>query len=220
MGQCNIKSIRKNNIRPGPIIPTPPFENESNRETDKSDCFADDNTVSTLFELESLQALKEILHDFREISGLSTNYEKTALMRIGDLEGEIPANILELGFTVTTEIKLLGFYISNNNDITSRNFGPVREKIESIIRFWDRFYLSLHGKIMLYKTILLPQLNYIGTILMPNDATIENLSEIMENFVTQGLNIAKKRLYTPASEGGLGLFDIKNFFNSFTFNMG
>ena len=72
------------------------------------------------------------------------------------------------------------------------NFIPIYQKISSIIRFWDHFYLSLHGKITVYKTLLLPQLNYIGTILMPTDNTIKNLSDLKENFVTQGLNIAKK----------------------------
>ena len=41
-----IKSIRLRSFLPGPIKPSPPFENESNRETDKSDCFADDNMYS------------------------------------------------------------------------------------------------------------------------------------------------------------------------------
>ena len=48
-----IKSIRLRSFLPGPIKPSPPFENESNRETDKSDCFADDNTVSILLEYSS-----------------------------------------------------------------------------------------------------------------------------------------------------------------------
>ena len=65
-----IKSIRPRFFGPGPIKPVSPFKNESNRETDKSDCFADDNTVATLFELSSLKRLKEILESFKELSGL------------------------------------------------------------------------------------------------------------------------------------------------------
>ena len=149
-----------------------------------------------MFEIESLRRLKEILLSFRLISGLSTNYEKTAIMRIGNLEGEVPEEIMALGFTVTNNIKLLGFHISNEGNMLDSNFIPIYQKISSIIRFWDRFYLSLHSKITVYKTLLLPQLNYIGTILMPTDNTIKNLSDLMENFVTQGLklNIAKKEI--------------------------
>ena len=153
--------------------PEPQFENESNRETDKSDSFADDNTVATMFEIESLKRLKNILLSFREISGLSTNYKKTAIMRIGNLEGPVPKEILAQGFNITNNIKLLGFHISNKENMLDSNFLPIHQKICSIIRFWDHFYLSPHGKITVYKTLLLPQLNYIGTILMPTENTIK-----------------------------------------------
>jgi len=33
----------------------------------------------------------------------------------------------------------------------------------------------------------------------------------MENFVIKGLNISKSRLYLPPEQGGIGLFDLKNF---------
>ena len=117
------------------------------------------------------------------------NYKKTALMRIGNLDGEINDDIIDLGFTITTSIKLLGYQISNNDDIRDINFSPIKGKIQSIIRFWERFYLSLQGKITVYKTLLLPQLNYVGSILMPKDNWIIEISGIMECFVTQGLSI-------------------------------
>ena len=85
-----IKPIRPPLYRPGPIIPSAPFKNESKRETDKSDCFAEDNTISTVFELESLKALKNILCEFGQLSGLCTNYEKSALLCIGNTQGDTP----------------------------------------------------------------------------------------------------------------------------------
>ena len=120
-----IKSIRPRSFRPGPIKPLPLFENESNRETDKSDCFADDNTVSTILEYSSLKRLKEVLDKFKILSGLKTNFEKTALMRVGNLEGEIPENIRDLGFTITNSInpltlqqqKISDFYKPNNTGL-------------------------------------------------------------------------------------------------------
>ena len=111
-------------------------------------------------------------------------------MRIGNLEGEITDDIIDLGFSITNSIKLLGYHISNNDDILDINFTPIKGKIQSIIRFWERFYLSLQGKITVYKTLLLPQLKYIGSILMPSDNWIVEISGIMEHFVTQGLSIS------------------------------
>ena len=85
------------------------------------------------------------------------------------------------------------------------------EKIGKITRFWERFYLSLPGKITVYKTLLLPQLNYVATILTPSDKLLSDISKVMENFVTQGFNIAKSRFYAKPEEGGLGLFNLNNF---------
>ncbi len=58
----------------------PRFRNESAFETSKADGFADDNTTGTIFEINSLSAIKNILREFSDISGLRCNTEKTALM--------------------------------------------------------------------------------------------------------------------------------------------
>ena len=99
-----IQRVRPNKALPGPIIGKEPYQNESNRETDKCDCFADDNTVSTLLNFESLNTLKTILENFKRLSGLSTNYEKTIIMRIGDLSGDIDEDIKGLGFRVVLAV--------------------------------------------------------------------------------------------------------------------
>ena len=203
-----IKLVRLPTALPGPVIPQCPFLHESNRETVKCNCF---NTVMTLLEYESLLALKEILTDFRKLSGLKTNYDKTSLVRMGDLGGEIEQNILDLGFKVEKEIKLLGFNITMDTNMAEKNYESVVTKINKTIRFWDRFYLSLPGKITVYKTLLIPQINYIATILTPPVETRNILSNMMEKFVTQGLSIAKNRLYANTTEGGLGLFDLETF---------
>ena len=110
-----IKSIRLRSFLPGPIKPSPPFENESNRETDKLD-------------KSSLKRLRDVLDEFEVLSGLKTNFEKNAMMRVGNLEGEIPENICDLGFTITNSIKLLGFIIPNRDDITNVNCDLVTKK--------------------------------------------------------------------------------------------
>ena len=46
---------------------------------------------------------------------------------------------------------------------------------------------------------------------MPSENMLAELSDTMEKFVTTGFQIAKKRLYTPTSEGGIGLFNLKTF---------
>jgi hypothetical protein len=56
---------------------------ESNRETNKADSFADDNSTATLANEASLSALKRIVTEFAVFSGLNSNAEKTTLLQIG-----------------------------------------------------------------------------------------------------------------------------------------
>jgi ethanolamine utilization protein EutA (predicted chaperonin) len=207
----NIKKIISHPTLPGPIKCADPFLHESNRETGNCDCFADDNSVLTLFDFASISALKNILGQFRILSGLSTNYEKTAIMRIGHLQNVISDELKDIGFEYVDKIKLLGFVITNEDNISNLNFEPVTAKISNIVKFWERFYLSLSGRITVYKTLLLPQINYFASILTPSDHNLANLSSIMESFVCKGFNIARDRLYKTPSEGGLGMFRLDTF---------
>ena len=209
-----IKKIKPPGTLPGPIKCADPFLHESNRETGNCDCFADDNSVITYLYADSLQSIKIILDNFRTLSGLSTNYEKTAIMRIGNVGTRLPDLMQNLGFSYVDKIKLLGFTITNGDNLANLNFEPVTEKVTNLIKFWERFYLSLSGRITVYKTLLLPQINYVASVLMPSEYTLTNLSLIMENFVCKGFNIAKDRLYRKPQDGGLGLFNLELFINA------
>jgi hypothetical protein len=139
-------------------------------------------------------------------------------MRIGDLTGEISPEIINLGFSFRDKITLLGFTLQNYWDITAANFERVITKIDTLIRFWERFFLSLPGKIVVYKTFLIPQINYLAAILTLGAETIQTLEEKMATFVTKGLNLSKNKIYAPVREGGLGLFNLKDFISSLQCN--
>jgi hypothetical protein len=63
----------------------PCFETESKCETNKAGGFADDTSVATIFNFDSLNALKTILLNFATFSGLKCNMEKTSIMQIGNI---------------------------------------------------------------------------------------------------------------------------------------
>jgi hypothetical protein len=187
------------------------YSNEANRETCKNESFADDANNFTVLSFDSLNRLKQILQNFRVLSGLSCNLEKTCVMRIGNLEGDIPEDIRDLGFSFVDEMVLLGFTLSNGNNLSELNFNPIVEKIQNSIRYWERFFLSIPGKITVYKCLLLSQISYKASILMPNRDTIRTLSDLMENFVIKGITFAKDRIYRPVREGGLGLIPLDQY---------
>ena len=200
-----------------PYEPFDPFEHESNKETSTCECFADDNSTFTRLCYHSLSELKNNMDAFRILSGLSCNIDKTFIMRIGDLSGEISENILSLGFKFVYNVKILGFEVSNSHQWDLNNFHTVTENIRKLIQFWSRFRLTLAGKITIYKTLLMPQLNFYATVITPSVQTFETLTVMMNGFVTQGMQIAKSRPYTSPREGGIGLFDLRAFVASLQF---
>jgi len=183
---------------------------ESNRETDKANSFADDNSTATLAEVGSLESLKTIVNNFASFSGLSSNPEKTTLLLIGRTDNFNP-ELLRLGFNIVNEVNLLGMKIDNNLSVLTEYFEDVITKVIRIKEFWERFHLSLPGRISVCKTFMLSQIGYLGCILTPTKNQLKRLQECLDQFCLGTMNLAKKRLYWPASEGGMGLIDLEKF---------
>jgi hypothetical protein len=122
------------------------FSQESHRETDKADGFADDNSTATEANIGSLQALKDICSEFSSFSGLQSNAEKTTLLKIGTV-ANLTEEILQLGFNVVDKVKLLGMDIDRTLSSLNNFFDDVAVKITQMIEHWERFYLSLPGRI-------------------------------------------------------------------------
>jgi len=187
------------------------FRYESARETDNIEALADDNTAITLLNASSLGTVKQILDDFSRISGLKCNTSKTVVMPTFDYTENDRKIVTDLGFAIADKITLLGVEISNKLDNISDIFTKIREKIVKLINFWDRFKLSLPGRITILKTCLISQLNYIGCFLpVPHDV-LDSIQMLLDNFVKKNLRVAKERLYLSAEKGGLGCIDLKTF---------
>ncbi len=181
---------------------------ESNRETDKADGFADDNSNATLAEYESLSRLKELYLDFSVFSGLQSNVEKTTLLKIG-ATGALCPEILDLGFNIRDDIILLGMTINRNLISLDTHFEDVIVKISRLIEIWDRFRLTLCGRISICKTFMISQIGYLGSILNPTANQAKRLQKLLDDFCTG--KTAKKKLYLPPSCGGLGLIKITDY---------
>jgi hypothetical protein len=189
------------------------FRNESNRETDKAEAFADDTTGLTLFEIESLRTLKRILFEFGSFSGLQCNVDKTVLMPVGRI---IPPSdeIKELGFAHVESIKILGMEIDQNLEFLDQNFSIIHEKIKKSIGYWKRYNLSLPGRINIIKSLLISLVNHLGCFLMPKNNTLAAIQKSLDDFALGKLRVARNRICIPPDSGGLGLFKLDEFLAS------
>jgi hypothetical protein len=184
------------------------FMYESRGETTKNESLADDNTTLLLLEKGNMRELRKTLDDFGKISGLLCNYDKTVVMPIG-AQNKIPTDMS--GFVLSDSIKLLGMNITRDLNNVDDIFINIGEKILGLILFWSWFRLSLPGRISILKTLLVPQLNYLGCILSPSNLVIKNIQEMLDDFTLGGIRINKSRYYTPPSEGGLCLIHVGTF---------
>jgi Reverse transcriptase (RNA-dependent DNA polymerase) len=187
------------------------FQLESNRDTDKNESLADDNTSLTILEQASLSRIKTNLNDFANLSGLRCNFDKSCVMPTFEPSQDDVEVITNLGFKCTDNFKLLGLDINRNLDNIPAIFEGIKQKILTKIRYWERFKLSLPGRITISKTFLISQLNYVGCFLMPPDDAILEIQQLINAFVKGTLNLSTERIYLPPELGGLGMFDLKTF---------
>jgi hypothetical protein len=173
--------------------------------------FADDLQAAVKAEYETLSYIKESMIDFGIISGLCTNVEKTTIMRIGNTNSAMDPRIEDLGFTLVTEMKILGFLIDGKIERLGLNFDKIIGKMRQIVGNWSRFRLSLPGRIAIAKSLLLSQVTFPGTVLDPSAEQLSTINNIIEDFVTKGIVISKNRIYAHPKRGGLGLLNIENF---------
>jgi hypothetical protein len=159
------------------------FLQESNRETEKNESLADDNTTITMLNYNSLNTVKNILTNFADISGLCCNFDKSCIMPTLPPEDEDERLVNSFGFQMVDSFKLLGVTISRDLNTANETFSKVKLKITNLIRFWERFKLSFPGRITIAKTFLVSQLNYVGCFLPVPAQVLEDIQILIDGFV-------------------------------------
>jgi len=139
--------------------------------------------------------------------------EKTTLLTVGPI-GPTPAEIIELGFKVGPEFTLLGMAINRDLNDVYDHLDDVSTKIARCIEYWERFYLSLPGRIAVCKTFMLSQIGYLGCFITPTGRQIKELQNRIDKFCLGTLSVAKNRLYSSPVEGGLGIINLENYITS------
>ena len=187
---------------------------ESNRETGTNESLADDNTTITLLDLESLARVRHILDDFGVMSGIRCNYDKSVIMPDYDISDPEKINVETLGFQVKDSITLLGVDINSKLNNIREISQKIKQKIVNQIAFWERFRLTLPGRITILKTCLISQICYIGSFLPLDLEIVSEIQTLMDGFVKKNLKIIQDRIYLPPNLGGTGSIKLNKFLPS------
>ncbi len=178
----------------------------------KISMFADDTNMFIEYNKISLDNVLLALDNFASVSGLRINYEKSTAYCVGmGVRKELDAR-----YPITwglNRIETLGVKIplQKNIDILSLNYESKIADIESVIKSWNTRNLSLRGKVIVIKALLLSKLQYLISVIgPPRQGTIHRLNKIIYRFLWNGTEKLKRSvLIKPLEEGGLNMPDFE-----------
>jgi Reverse transcriptase (RNA-dependent DNA polymerase) len=175
--------------------------------------FADDCNLAVKSCRRTMTVITEVLAKFAEISGLECNIEKSNYLEFGHIDNEDVGT--GIGLVKKDNLKILGMTISNSRvTINESNSAHITRKINDQVSKWNRFNLSLAGRIRIAKTMLYSQINYLGSFLDFDMQCKKRWEAIIYAYVKGNLNISLKRCFLPVKNGGLGLPDLNDFIDS------
>ena len=179
----------------------------------KLSAYADDTLCYLDGSVNSCRALFDDLGVFAKYSGLKPNIRKTQAMWVGkDAEEQEPI-CSELDMNWTEKLKVLGITFSNE-DVHSfeENYESKMAKIKAIIGSWSKRNLSLKGKVVIIKTLLLPILTHVFTALpRPSNEFMNRLRAVFFHFIWNGKvdRLKRSSLYKKDREGGMAMVDVE-----------
>ena len=123
---------------------------------------------------------------------------------------KLPTDIKEI-LVKKGPFKALGVWFATDNDkIIELNFVDRIKNMEKILNIWQSRNLSIKGKVLILKTLVVPQIQFLlGLIYVPMK-TLKEIDKILFKFLwgNKPAKIKRSTIIAPVSEGGLGMIDI------------
>ena len=204
--ECLLEKIRQNSSIKGIRVGGTEF---------KVSAYADDTLCFLDGSVNSCRALFNDLGIFAKFSGLKPNIGKTEAFWAGADVEERPPICEDLKFRWVKKLKVLGVFFANDeSNVFQENFENRLCQIVSIINAWKRRYLTIKGKVVIIKALLLPKFTHLFTALpAPPKRFIDKLKQVLFNFVWGGKTdrIKRSSMYKTYNEGGLGMIEIESY---------
>ena len=177
--------------------------------------YADDTSIGINRDENNLRKLINIINDFKKVSGLSANLEKTHVIPVGPIDDPSIELCPDLNLHWTSSFCLLGFVIDNKLENLQQNAEKKLLKIQSLIVTWERRNLTTSGRVHIAKALLLSQLVYYMQVLDLSENFLNRTQEILFQYIkgkTKRNWLSKNLIITPKAKGGLGFFNIIDFY--------
>ena len=179
--------------------------------------YADDTVLFLKPNEPNLRQCFTILNKFKSMSGLKINIEKCSVIRLGSFN-DILCPDIPLAWP-TNSISYLGITIplTGRQSFYEVNVFTKLKEIENVLKVWNLRNLTLYGKIVIIKTLVIPKLIYPLSLLpSPPDSFFSNLQKSLFDFLwnNKGDRIKRSVLYNDYSDGGLKMPHIYSINNA------
>lgn len=181
--------------------------------------YADDALFFVKPKTQQLQALKIALLAFESISSLAVNLAKSELLcsRTNQEQAQSMANLM--GWKLSSfSFNYLGLPLSNKK-LKKATFLPLIQKFHDKLAGWAAKHLSIAGRLVLLKSVLLAlPVYYMSVMALPVWVIIE-IDKIRKKFIWHGINVEGRKMNLvkweivcmPKQLGGLGVADLRTF---------
>ena len=178
--------------------------------------YADDTTLITKANENSIRNCMNMLGEFERCSSLKINKEKTKVAKIGGW-GDSSSNLCEdLALDWTQEFTSLGiiYNVDKIEQITDLNIEKKIIEIQKLIYLWNSRNLTPYGKITIIKSLLISKITHVLLSLpSPNPKSLEKIEEMFKNFLWHQKvpKFRKEIMETLTTLGGLKMTNLKIF---------
>ena len=172
-----------------------------------------DDTTLFLKSKDEINIALNIIEIFGTYSGLTLNRNKTEGIWIGKLK-HCKDKVNDITFT-DKPIKVLGIYFSTDKkECEKLNWESKLEKAKNLMKSWEKRHLSIIGKILIVKSLIIPQFTYVASSTPLSKNYIDLLEKEIFKFIWNGKpdKVKRNTLIADYGLGGLNMIDIKSYF--------
>ena len=171
-----------------------------------------DDTTLIVSDINSIEIAIKTFKDFGLCSGLKLNLEKTEIIPLGiNRKKPIKSSALHKLKVEGGPFKTLGVWFSHNTkEMVDLNFNEKIENMEKLLFIWTSRNLSLKGKITIIKSLILPQILFLLTLIYVPKYILDKIEKLFLSFLWnfKPAKIKKETIIAPIREGGLNMIDI------------
>jgi hypothetical protein len=178
-----------------------------------------DDAILFLKNEKEVEDIFSITEQYSKVSGLNLNKDKCEGFWIGSSKYR-QENCNLFGIKWPDQIKYLGIYFGHNKEENYvMNWQKKIRKIENLLNKWSKRELSLFGKIQVIKSIAIPQITLVATILPTPKNVIKDINKILYKFLWNSTEKIKRlKTIKKVNDGGLNMTDLDSYICSLKAN--